>query len=318
MVSTCEIGDTGVVGKGLSRPECVLCTADGTVFCSDARGGIIRINADGSQAYLGPSDGESFRSNGFALLRDGRLIFANIGSEGGIWAISPDGRAEPFLLGEEGAQLGDVNFVLVAPDGMVWFSVMATAGHGTPLCATREDGYLARINNGSVEIMADGLNCTNEFKFDSLRRRLYVNETFKKRTMCFDVDGTGALINRRIFAEYGPAEYPDGLAIDADGHLWISCIVSNRIHRVSPQAEIVTVFADGDPARIADAEAALASGTLNRDFIYRETAARIQNPTSIAFGGPDLRTAFVGSLNHTELKTFRSPVAGAKPVHWDW
>ncbi|MEL7190509.1 MAG: SMP-30/gluconolactonase/LRE family protein, partial [Pseudomonadota bacterium] len=72
------------------------------------------------------------------------------------------------------------------------------------------------------------------------------------------------------------------------------------------------------PARIADAEAALANGTLERDFIYRETAACIQNPTSIAFGGPDLRTAFVGSLNHTELKTFRSPVAGAKPVHWDW
>ena len=39
-------------------------------------------------------------------------------------------------------------------------------------------------------------------------------------------------------------------------------------------------------------------------------------PTSIAFGGPDLRTAFVGSLVMKQLATFRVPAPGAEMVHW--
>ncbi|MEL6995886.1 MAG: SMP-30/gluconolactonase/LRE family protein [Pseudomonadota bacterium] len=318
MTGVVNIEDVGKYGTGLSRPECVLCKADGTVFCSDARGGIYRINADETQDYLGPDEEGRFRSNGFALLRDGTLVFVNIGSEGGIWAITPDGLTQPFLLDKKGDALGEVNFILVGPDETIWFSVMATTPHGTRLSATREDGYLARINAGVVEIMATGLNCANEFKIDQGRGRLYLNETFKKRTLCFDVTGDGTLNNRRVFAEFGPGEFPDGLSIDVEGHLWITCVVSNRILRVSPQGEIVTVLDGGDATRITNAEFALANETLSRDVIYSETAAPIQNPTSIAFGGSDLRTAYVGSLNHSELKTFISPVAGVKPVHWEW
>lgn len=313
-----EIGDIGRHGTGLSRPECVLCKSDGTVFCSDARGGIYQISSDGTQNYLGPNDRGRFRSNGFALLNDGRLIFANIGSEKGIWTIDPNGQVAPFPLETNSKELGDPNFVLVTSDGTIWFSVMATAPHGTPLSANREDGYLARVQGGEVEVMAEGLNCANEFKFDPDRRRLYINETFKKRTLCFDVTDNGKLSNRSVFAEYGAADFADGLTLDIEGHLWITCVVSNRILRVSPQGETLTVFDGSDAERVAGAEAALANQTLSRDYIYRETDARIQNPTSIAFGGEDMRTAYVGSLNHTELKTFRSPVAGVKPVHWDW
>jgi hypothetical protein len=37
---------------------------------------------------------------------------------------------------------------------------------------------------------------------------------------------------------------------------------------------------------------------------------------SITFGGPDLRTAYLGSLRGTTLPAFRSPVAGLPMVHW--
>jgi len=40
--------------------------------------------------------------------------------------------------------------------------------------------------------------------------------------------------------------------------------------------------------------------------------------TSLAFGGPDLRTAYLGSLKGTQLASFRSPVAGLPPIHWNW
>jgi hypothetical protein len=37
---------------------------------------------------------------------------------------------------------------------------------------------------------------------------------------------------------------------------------------------------------------------------------------SITFGGPDLRTVYVGSLGGTALATLRSPVPGAPLPHW--
>ena len=39
--------------------------------------------------------------------------------------------------------------------------------------------------------------------------------------------------------------------------------------------------------------------------------------TPIPLGGPDLKTVHLGSLGGTRLATFRSPLAGAKPHHWN-
>jgi sugar lactone lactonase YvrE len=46
----------------------------------------------------------------------------------------------------------------------------------------------------------------------------------------------------------------------------------------------------------------------------------IEKPSSVAFGGDDLRTVYVGSLTSTRLAHFRSPVPGLPMRHWnlDW
>ncbi len=318
MRQTFEITEFDTFGSSLARPECVLCKADGTIYCSDQRGGIMRIGPDGEQKLLGIEDDVRFRPNGIAQLRDGTLIFANLGSERGIWSITPDNQVKPYLLDHDGKDLGEVNFVMVAPDETVWFSVMTTAPHGAPLSAQRMDGYLGRVVDGQVTVMADGINWANEFKIDRERSALYVNETFVARTIRFDIAPDGSLTNRQVLATYEAGTYPDGLALDETGDLWITSVVSNRIFWVSKDGEVRTVFDDSDPERVAASEAALHSETLSRELIYQETDARIQNPTSMAFGGEDLRTVFVGSLNHTELRTFRSPVPGMAPVHWTW
>ena len=40
------------------------------------------------------------------------------------------------------------------------------------------------------------------------------------------------------------------------------------------------------------------------------------NLASVAFGGPDLRTVYLGSLFAQRIATFRSRIAGAEPPHW--
>jgi len=42
------------------------------------------------------------------------------------------------------------------------------------------------------------------------------------------------------------------------------------------------------------------------------------NASSLAFGGPDLRTLFIGTLAGSRIAAIASPVRGAEPVQWRW
>jgi len=252
------------IGVGLERPECTLANASGCVFCCDSRGGIVRTDNDGTQHYLGEQNTIRFRPNGIALLADGSLLFANQRAEGGIWSISPDNHVSPYLLEIEGEQIGAVNFVLVAPDGSVWFSVLSRAGHNAPLSASRADGYVARIQNGQAKIMIDDLVSANEFRFNVSRSEFYINETFARRTTMFDIDSYGELVNRRLLAVYDTGNFVNGVTLDADGNLWITCIISNRILLVTRDGVVHTVYDESDPARIETAENALRASKLTR------------------------------------------------------
>ena len=64
--------------------------------------------------------------------------------------------------------------------------------------------------------------------------------------------------------------------------------------------------------------AAYRSNTMGRAQLDRVSGARLKNISSMAFGGPDLRTAYLGCLLGDSIAYFRSPIAGHPPVHWHW
>lgn len=55
-----------------------------------------------------------------------------------------------------------------------------------------------------------------------------------------------------------------------------------------------------------------------REHMNIGAARRLRNITSVTFGGPELKTVYLGSLFGDGLFTFRSPVAGAIPAHWEF
>ncbi|MEL6571630.1 MAG: SMP-30/gluconolactonase/LRE family protein [Pseudomonadota bacterium] len=300
------------VGNGLNRPECVQCLPEGTVLCSDASGGVNVLQASGGLSYRGNYERPGFVCNGFAIARDGTVIVANTGPIGGLWAIYKNGEVVPLLEEVDGTP----NFVLIDENEDIWFSVLTRADHSAPLSASRADGYIARLKNGVVEIMADGLVSVNEFKIDRILGALYVNETFARRTTRFDMTSTGALANQEVLAEYPPGSYPDGLALDENSDLWVPCIISNQILHVTKDGVITEVHEERDTERMATVQTALEAGNLTRDLIYQDTGATLNNPTSLAFGGPDLRTLYAGSITNTYLCAFDCSVAGQPMTHW--
>ena len=59
---TVNSDDIGYLGVDLQRPECILAERDGTLWAADARGGVTRIAADGSQHFIGQQPDPRFSS----------------------------------------------------------------------------------------------------------------------------------------------------------------------------------------------------------------------------------------------------------------
>ncbi len=309
---------------GLYRPECILATARGALYVSDIRGAITEISATGARRFVGrpePPGERRFKPNGFAMRRDGSFLFANQGAEGGVFALSPDGEAEPYLVELDGWTLPPANFVLLDGDDRVWISLSTRRRERHSFRADSADGIIILVDGRGgrgARIVGDGFVWTNEFRIDAAGEWLYVCETMGKRLTRLRLGADGLLGARERVASFGPGDFPDGLALDADGGMWITSPVSNRIWRVTPEGEKHLVFEDGDEAHIAEVERLLAAGELTGPKVHEVHGTTMRNVTSLAFGGPNLRTAYLGFIAGDAIASFPSPVAGQPMVHWHW
>jgi hypothetical protein len=62
--------------------------------------------------------------------------------------------------------------------------------------------------------------------------------------------------------------------------------------------------------------AAYAQGDLTWNQISQSRGSRLSNLSSLAFGGPDLKTIYLGGLGVDAIHVLRSPVAGLPMEHW--
>lgn len=310
------------VGAGLTRPECVLACADGSIYTSDWRGGVARTAADGTQTlYKGDfAGGRMLRPNGIALRRDGTFLIADLGETlGGVYALDRDGALRPFVESVDGQPLPPTNFVVEDVRGRVWITVSTRhAPRSLAYRADVADGFIVVVDERGARIVADGLGYTNEVQVSPDGGWLYVNETFARRTSRFRIAADGALHHRETVASYGHGTYPDGLTFDAGGGLWVTSIVSNRVIHVAQDGAQTLMLEDADPEHVDWVEAAYRTGTMGRPHLDAARGRVLRNVSSLAFGGPGLRTAYLGCLQGDAVAAFRSPIAGHPPVHWNW
>lgn len=159
---------------------------------------------------------------------------------------------------------------------------------------------------------------TNECRVSADGAHLYVNETFARRLTRFRVDADGSLSEREIFAEFGPGVFPDGLAFDAAGCAWVVSVGTNRVIRIEPDGRQTIVIDDCDPEVAERLESLHRQNGMTRAILGETKGSLLANVSSIAFGGPDLRTAYLGSLGGEAIASFRVRTPGLEPVHWRW
>lgn len=326
-----NLRDIQYVGKDLRRPECILAEPDGTLWTADARGGVMRIAPDGTQTLIAQQD-ESGRAlssddtaqlvlgatlpNGLAFDGKGNILIANFGTDA-IEMMTRDGKSRTLYDNIDGAPLGKTNFVLTDSKGRIWFTVTTRQIPWTrSINEKTADGYVGLIDERGIRIVADGFVGTNEIRLDASEEWLYVVETNARRISRLRVGDDGSLSGREI---YGPADlggFPDGFAFDAYGNLWITLILTEKLIALTPKGEVLTLLDDSNPEALARYEAHYRQGTTTPELMgaCRGTLAPLM--ASVTFGGPDLRTVYLGSLGGTTLASFRSPVAGLPLAHW--
>ena len=315
--------DISFIGSGLTRPECVVATEKGELFASYAAdgGGIASLGEDGAAELFLAKTGDipgGFIPNGYCLMPDGSFLIANVGDEGGIYRLYRDGRMEAFLTELDGVQLPACNFANRDEEGRIWISVSTRArNRDESFKKDFADGYVILIDDkGPPRIVADGIGFTNENKVDPSGRWLYVHETMGRSICRFEIRGDNNLGPRETAADYGVGIFPDGFEFDAEGGIWCTSVVSNRIVRIAPDGGQHIVFDGGDQDVTDRAEEAYQNDTYTRAHLVDGNASILGNCASIGFGGADLKTVYIGSLASDRIASFRSPIAGAVPPHW--
>ncbi|MBM3535101.1 MAG: SMP-30/gluconolactonase/LRE family protein [Alphaproteobacteria bacterium] len=316
------LADVRFTGAGLVRPECVLSHVSGCLFAADwsGNGGVSVIAADGSvRRILARKTVEPMRPNGIALEEGGSFLLAHLGpATGGIYRLSPSGLVEPVLTELQNRPLPPSNFPLVDSQGRLWLSISTTK-------VPRADDYRPGATSGLIvvkdrngaRIAAEGLGYANELAFSADERFLFVNETFARRLTRFTVDDRGGLRDKMVVAEFGTGTYPDGITLDETGGMWITSIISNRLICVEPDGHQTVVLEDSDPEHVAWVEAAFLAGEMGRPHLDNVKSRMLRNVSSLAFGGEDLRTAYLGCLLGDAIAVFRAPRAGLRARHFD-
>lgn len=219
------------------------------------------------------------------------------------------GKFSSWKMGSNPSALAiDDNNVLVVATRERLLRLNTTDGAETPIADAPYDPSKVRFNDGRVDpagrfwigtmyeprdqpaaemyvLDRDNLRCawrggmtnSNGLAWSLDGRTMFHADTTTHRIDCYDFDvATGEHSNRRTILtfptdktapDYGGR--PDGATIDSEGMYWVAMFEGGRVLRISPHGEIL-----------------------------REIKLPVRCPTSVCFGGPDLRTLYITSASH--------------------
>ena len=182
-----------------------------------------------------------------------------VGLQSGLHRFDPERRNFELLVEVEADRPNNrLNDGVVDPQGRLWFGTMDNGEReksGSFYCYSR--GRLSRTN-------VTGISITNGPCVSPDGKTLYWVDTLGGTISACAIRKDGELGPSRLVVKIDPKEgHPDGPTIDSEGCVWISLYAGWEARRYSPTGELL-----------------------------RRVRFPVANITKMAFGGPDLRTAY--------------------------
>lgn len=248
----------------------------------------------------------------------GNIYAVNLGREGTIGRVRPDGKAEVWVtlpgksigngivfdrqgtmyvadyVGHNVLKIDPVsrkvsvfaheprmnqpNDLAIAPDGTLYASDPSWA-KGT--------GQLWKIDrDGKVTRLAEQMGTTNGIEVSPDGQTLYVNESVQRNIWAFRIAADGTLSDKRLVTKFADHGF-DGMRCDIDGNLYVARYGKGTVAVVSPAGKVL-----------------------------REIDVLGAAPSNLCFGGPDGRTVYVTEVKKQRLVQFRVDRPGLAWQRW--
>ncbi|MCM2129623.1 SMP-30/gluconolactonase/LRE family protein [Larsenimonas rhizosphaerae] len=193
-----------------------------------------------------------------ALHDDGGFVAA---TRSGLWRLDAEGRKQHCLV--DGPQDSNVS----------WCNDGRCDARGRFWVGTKHDGESDPVGalfsyQQSIEQHLEGITIANGLAFSPDQRWLYHADSPHRRIdrHAFDLD-TGRIGPATHWVDLdtlGIEGYPDGAAVDRNGHYWCALYAGSAVIELSPEGELLS-----------------------------HHPLPVPQPTKVAFGGKDRRTLFV-------------------------
>jgi sugar lactone lactonase YvrE len=198
---------------------------DGSLWFSDMWGHAIHaLTPDGAVRTIASIPN---RPSGLSFLPDGSLVAVSM-TDRKLLRIGADGRTSEYADLSALAPI-DINDTVCDAAGNIYvghfgFDIM----HGAE---PRPASLILVTPDRRARIAAPDLSFPNGTVITSDGRTLICAETFGNALTAFDRAADGSLSGRRVWAPLGD-ETPDGICLDRDGAIWVSCFMSGQFIRV--------------------------------------------------------------------------------------
>lgn len=181
-----------------------------------------------------------------------------LGLKSGLARLRSGGTPEIVLRPEPDRPGNRLNDAAAAPDGSLFFGSMDDGER-------RPTGSFYHWSQTGLSRFGEPASVTNGPTLDPARRLLYTADTANRLVYRHPLGVDGAPGPREDFVAFQEGDgHPDGVTVDAEGHVWICHFGGARITRFAP---------DGTPVLVVPMPTA--------------------QVTKLSFGGPDLATAYV-------------------------
>ena len=184
--------------------------------------------------------------SGLGWTPDGSMLIVSM-QKRQILRRSPDGRIR--VHADLGAIAGyHCNDMVVDSAGRAYvgnfgfdlYAQMAARGVASVL-ADHPTAKLARVEpDGGVHVAASDMHFPNGSVITPDGKTLIVGETLGGVLTAFDLSADGALSNRRVWASTSP-RVPDGIALDANGAIWIANPIAPECALIAQGGEVLEV-----------------------------------------------------------------------------
>jgi sugar lactone lactonase YvrE len=266
------------VAGGLTFPEAPR-WHDGALWLSDMHAhAVLRLEPTGTLTTMAEVPG---CPSGLGFLPDGRLLVVSM-HDRRVMRLDPDGLREHADL--SGLAPWHCNDMAVDANGRAY--VGNFGDDSAPPAPPAPTVLIAVEPGGQARVVADELMFPNGIAVSDGGKTLVVAETrsVPGRLSAFRILPDGGLADRRVLAEFGAGELPDGIVLDVAGGIWVAMPFSGEVVRVGPAGAVT------ERIKVESAYAVALGGPDGRDLFVCTAPSWVPEEATRLRGGAVMQT----------------------------